>query len=140
MSETFSLRILASDKIFYEGPCMSLHIPTLNGQREILAHHSNMIFAIVPGLLRGVFPDSPEQVAAVSGGIVKVENNEVLVLVDTAERPEEIDANRARRAELAAREALLQKQSIQEYKNVEAKLAREMNRLKISRHSHTYGQ
>ena len=132
MSTTFSLRILASDKPFYEGPCHSLHIPTLDGQREILPHHSNMIFAIVPGELRGVMPDDQTQIAAVSGGIVKVEDNTVLVLVDTVERPEEIDANRARRAEAAAREALLQKQSIQEYKNMEARLAREMNRLKIS--------
>ena len=130
---TFHLRILASDKPFYEGQCLSLHIPTTDGQREILAHHSNVIFAIEPGELRGHMPDDTTQCAAVSGGIVKVEDNQVLVLVDTAERPEEIDASRARRAELAAREALLQKQSIQEYKNIQAKLAREMNRLKISK-------
>ena len=56
----------------------------------------------------------------------------MLVLVDSAERPEEIDTNRAKRAEAKAREALLQKQSIQEYKFTQATLARAINRLRVS--------
>ena len=40
----------------------------------------------------------------------------MLILVDTAERPEEIDAKRAKRDADAAKEALLQKKSIQEYR------------------------
>ena len=131
MSDVFHLRVLASDKPFYEGECISLTVPTLEGNRQFLAHHSNMIAALVPGVLQGVFPDSPAQTAAVSGGILKVEDNEVLVLVDTAERPSEIDANRAKQAEAKAREAILQKRSIQEYKTAQATLARELNRLKV---------
>ena len=60
-----------------------------------------------------------------------MEDNDVLVLVDTAERPEEIDANRARRAADQAREALLQKKSIQEYRTAQTNLARALNRLKV---------
>lgn len=134
MSECFRLRVLASDKPFYEGDCLSITIPTQDGEREILAHHSNTIAALVPGELRGRFPDGPDQTAAVSGGLIKVEDNEVLVLVDTAERPEEIDANRAKRAEAQAREAILQKRSIQEYRSAQITLARAVNRLKVSKH------
>ena len=133
MEKTFRLRVLAADKPFYEGECISLVVPTPYGEQGILAHHSNMIAAIVPGVLRGQFPGRPLQMAAVSGGLVKVEDNEVLVLVDTAERPEEIDANRAKRAEAQAREALLQRKSIQEYRSAQAHLARALNRLKVSR-------
>lgn len=133
MGDTFRLRILATDKPFYEGDCLSLTVPTLDGERGILAHHSNMIAAIVPGVLRGEFPGRPPQTAAVSGGLVKVEDNEVLILVDTAERPEEIDSNRAKRAEAQAREALMQKRSIQEYRTAQANLARAINRLKVKR-------
>lgn len=74
-----------------------------------------------------------EQIAAVSAGLVKVENNEVLVLVDSAERPEDIDANRAKRAADAAKEAMLQKKSIQEYRAAQADLARAISRLRIKR-------
>ena len=75
-------------------------------------------------------PGSPLK-AAVSNGLVKVENGEVLVLVDTIERPEEIDANRARRDADAAKEALLQKKSIQEYRSAQANLARALSRLRV---------
>ncbi len=131
MAESFNLRILAADKPFYEGKCIALDIPTLDGQRQILAHHCNMIAAIVPGVMKGTFTEEESQTAAVSGGIIKVEDNDVLVLVDTAERPEEIDENRAKRAEAEAKEELLQKKSIQEYKEAQATLARAINRLRV---------
>lgn len=130
----FQVFILAADNVLYEGPCESLVVPTLQGQYGILAHHSNMISAVVPGELSYRTPDGQKQLAAVSAGLVKVENNEVLVLVDTAERPEDIDANRAKRAADEAKEAMLQKRSIQEYHSAQANLARESNRLAVKRH------
>lgn len=130
----FQVFILAADNVLYEGPCESLIVPTIQGQYGILAGHSNMISAVVPGKLTYRIPDHPEQIAAVSGGLVKVENNEVLVLVDTAERPEDIDANRAKRAADEAKEAILQKRSIQEYHSAQANLARAINRIKVKNH------
>ena len=58
-----------------------------------------------------------------------------MVMVGTAERPEEIDANRAQRARDEAMEAMLQKKSIQEYQTAQANLARALNRLKVKRNS-----
>lgn len=130
----FQVFILAADNVLYEGPCESLVVPTSQGQYGILANHSNMISAVIPGKLTYRTPDGEEQLAAVSAGLVKVENNEVLVLVDTAERPEDIDVNRAKRAADEAKEAMLQKRSIQEYRSAQANLAREVNRLEVKRH------
>lgn len=127
----FQVYILAADRDFYEGPCESLIVPTVQGQYGILANHSSMITAVVPGTLHYKIPGEPERRAAVSAGLVKVESNEVLVLVDTVERPEEIDENRARRAEDEAREALLQKRSFLEYRAAQASLARAISRLRV---------
>ena len=66
---------------------------------------------------------------------MKIEDNDVMVMVGTAERPEEIDANRAQRAKDEAMEAMLQKKSIQEYQTAQANLARALNRLKVKRNS-----
>ena len=129
--ETFQVHILAADRTLYEGPCVSLIIPASDGERGILAHHSSMMAAIVPGMLRYQLPGQEVQLAAVSLGMVKVENNEVLVLVDSAERPEEIDEARARREADEAREAILQKKSRQEYQLAQATLARALNRLRV---------
>lgn len=128
---TFHASIFAENRAFYEGPCESLIVPTLQGQYGILAHHSNMICAVIPGSLMYRIPGQPMQMAAVSNGLVKVEDNEVLVLIDTVERPEEIDENRAKRAADEAREALLQKKSVEEYRLAQANLSRAIGRLKV---------
>ncbi|MCI9554706.1 ATP synthase F1 subunit epsilon [uncultured Oscillibacter sp.] len=129
--ESFQVHVLAADRTFYEGPCVSLTIPTSDGEQGILAHHSDMIAAVLPGTLRYQVPDGPVQLAAVSSGMVKIEKNEVLVLVDSVERPEEIDAARARREADEAQEAMLQRKSRQEYQLAQASLARAMNRLRV---------
>ncbi len=129
--DTFQVHILAADRTLYEGPCVSLTIPASDGERGILAHHASMMAAIVPGTLRYQPPGEEVQLAAVSLGMVKMEVNEVLVLVDSAERPEEIDEARAHREADQAREALLQRKSRQEYQLAQASLARALNRLRV---------
>ena len=46
--DTFQLNILAASSAFYEGECESLVVPTPDGKRGVLAHHSNAIAAISP--------------------------------------------------------------------------------------------
>lgn len=129
--EPFQVHILAADQTFYEGPCLSLTIPASDGELGILANHSPMIAAVKPGTLRYQIPGEEPRLAAISPGMVKVEKNDVLVLVDSAERPEDIDAVRAQREADEAREALLQKRSRQEHQIAQATLARALNRLRV---------
>ena len=63
-------------------------------------------------------------------GFVYISHNRVIMLVDTAERPEDIDRVRAEAALERAKEQLRQKQSIQEYHVSQASMARAMLRLK----------
>ena len=128
---TFSLKAIASDKVFYDGKCVDLIVPALDGSREILAHHENMVIATKEGEVRcKTSEDSDWKVAVVGVGFVHIANNRVTMLVDTAERPEDIDAVRAQQAYERAVEQLRQKQSIQEYHVSRASLARAMARLK----------
>ena len=131
---SFRLHIFAADRVFFEGDCVSLIVPTNQGQYGVQAHHSNMIAALVPGMLTYRLPEGESRNAAVSAGMIKIEANDVLVLVDAAERPEDIDAIRARRKADEAREILLQKRSQQEYRTAEATLARALNRLRVKDH------
>ena len=127
----FKVKILASDHPFYEGECYSLTLPTTNGMYGIFARHSNMIAAIVPGTMHYRLREDEQLDAAISGGMFKIENGEVLVLADTIERPEEIDANRARRNADEAMEAMRQRRSLIEYRAAQATLARAMSRLRV---------
>lgn len=133
MPESFRLSILAADKAFYKGDCLSLVIPTTEGSYGVMAKHMNMIAAIVPGILKAVLWDGNKQNEvrlAVTEGIIKIENNDVLVLVDSLERPEEIELARAERELQAAKAALNKKSSDLEHSLAAAKLARALNRIR----------
>lgn len=128
---TFSLKIIAADKTFYSGKCYTIIVPALDGEQQIMSHHEDMVIATREGEVR--FKDSEKSewhIAVVGIGFVHVARNRVTMLVDTAERPEDIDRVRAQRAMERAREQLRQKQSIEEYHVSQASLARAMVRLK----------
>lgn len=134
---TFKLKIFCSDKIFFNDNCSSLIIPTPDGAMGILANHENMVVAISAGEMH-IKPSSSESedkwyTAAVSPGFAEVMDNEVSVIVDTAERPEDIDIKRAEEAKERAEEKVRQKESIKEFYSSQASLARAMTRLKTSR-------
>ncbi len=127
----FPLHVLTATSPFYEGMCESLIIPTVDGRYGVLSGHSDTICAVVPGELYIRLPSGEMRVAACAAGIMKVEKGDVLVLVDSAIRPEDIDKDRARRKADDAREQLLQKQSIEEYHAAQARLARALARLSV---------
>ena len=129
----FDLHVLAADKPFYEGACESLVVPTLDGEYGVLAGHCNTICAVVPGELTFRTPDGGIHAAAVAAGIMKVENGEALVLVDSALRPEDIDAERQRRKADEAKEELLQRRSLEEHHAAQARLARALARINVKR-------
>lgn len=130
--KVFQLEILASDKTFYKGDTEMVVIPSIDGEQGILANHQPMVVAVAIGELRfkvnGIW-----QKAIVSGGMAQVMNNEVTVLVDTAERPEDVDIRRAEESLIKAEEQLRQKQSILQYYQSKASLARAMSRLKATK-------
>ena len=132
-TNTFYLKIISANRVFYSGRCRSLIVPEYDGQKEILAHHEDMIIAIDEGEMR-FQPEGSDnwQYAVLGMGFVEIINNRVTLLVETAVRPDEIDVARALEAKERAEEQLRQKQSIQEYYHSRASLARAMARLKAT--------
>ena len=134
---TFWLKIVASDHVFFNGSCEALVVPAHDGEVGILPHREAMILAIQEGELRFRTPESNGQwrKAVVGLGIVQVANNRVTVIVDTAERPEDIDEVRASQALERAEEQMRQKQSLREFKMSQASMVRAIARLKGKRES-----
>ena len=127
----FYLKVISSNRIFYEGFCTCLIIPSVDGEKAIMPHHEEVIVAVDNGEMRMQKEEGGEWSYAVLGkGFCMVANNRVTVLADTVERPEEVDANRAKEALERAQERLRQKQSIQEYHMTQAAMARALTRLK----------
>lgn len=134
--DLFNAKIIEADSTFYSGTMQSLVVPTIDGQYGVLAHHQNLMVAVIPGLLKFIDEEGNWQEASVSDGMMRIEDGEVLILVDAAEWPYEIDAERVRQKEAAAREAMLQKRSVREYTLAEASLKRAISRMKIKDGDH----
>ena len=126
---TFSLKVIASDKVFFDGKCGIIIVPALDGEQAIMSHHEDMVIATREGEVRFKEKEEDDWTKAVVG-CVYISHNRVIMLVDTAERPEDIDRVRAEAALERAQEQLRQKQSIQEYHVSQASMARAMLRLK----------
>lgn len=131
-SSTFFLRVIAADRVFFKGRCISVILPAVDGEHAVMAHHSDMMIATQTGTIRFRTEDGEWQEAVVGTGFTQVINNRVTILVDFAERPEEIDALRAKEAKERAEEQLRQEQSQREYYHTQASLARAMARLRMT--------
>jgi len=130
MENKFNLEIIASDHPFYKGECEMIVFPGLDGEFGILARHEPMVTCLKAGELR--YKVNGEWIfVAVSAGIIEIMPDFVVILADTVEKPEEIDAKRAEEAKMRAEEQLRQKLSIKEYYHTQAALNRAMNRLKV---------
>lgn len=132
---TFSLRIYEADGIFLEGQAEMVVIPTVDGDYGIMAGHENMVFSVIPGRLKYRMAGGETKIASVASGMMRIEDNDVLILTEAAEHPVEIDLERARRKEEEAREAILQKKSIKDYYLAQATLIRSINRMRVKRES-----
>lgn len=128
---SFILNITASSGEFYQGSCESMVLPVKDGVYGIQAGHSPVLVAIHMGMLKFTVDGETREIL-VGDGIAEVTPTFVLLLVDSAERPEDIDKNRAEAARIRAEERLQHKQSMHEYYQTKIALDRAMQRLQTA--------
>ena len=121
----FMLSITASSGEFYQGDCEDLTLPISDGIYGVQAGHNPVLVALHMGILHFVV-DGKARDVLVGDGIAEV------VLVDSAENPEDIDKNRAEAARIRAEERLQHKQSMHEYYQSKIALDRAMQRLQTA--------
>jgi F-type H+-transporting ATPase subunit epsilon len=95
--QKIKFKIVTPEKTVYEAEINQVTLPTQEGEITVLPGHIPLISVLQAGEL--VAKVGGEEIAmAVSGGIVEVRKNELVILADTAERAEEIDLKRAEEA------------------------------------------
>ncbi len=129
---TFGLQVISVNGVFYDDRAEEIILPCYDGELAILAEHEEMILALSDGVIKIKKPGGEWIYGVVSLGSVQVANNRCIVIVNTVEKPEEIDKRRAQEAYEFALEHLQQKQSIKEFKKSQAGLARALTRLKAA--------
>lgn len=135
MAETIHLEVVTP-----KGPVVSEDVdivtaPGHGGDFGVLAHHAPMISTIRIGVM-SYRKDDHDTRLMVSGGFCEVSNNQITFLVESAERGEDIDVDRALRAKERAEKRLAaaaQKKEKINQARAEAALQRALARLRVAR-------
>lgn len=100
------LEVATPERMLVQGEVAEVQIPTVNGFIGILPGHAPLLAELATGYMH--FTEGAHKwYLAIHGGFVEVKDDRVRVLADLAERAEEIDIERARRARERAQEALV---------------------------------
>ncbi len=126
-----SLKIITPERVVFEEENVdSVTLPGSEGELTILPRHAPLMSGLAPGGLR--FRRGGEEFdVALSGGFLEVRDNKVTVLADTAERSEEIDAERAAEARERAASRIATHEDNLDVARALAALERASARLKV---------
>ena len=105
MADTFQLEIVTPEKKVVDTAAEEIQIPGKNGYLGVLPNHAPLITELTVSEIT-YHAKSKENTLAVAWGIAEVLPDKVTILAETAERPAEIDVERARKAKQRAEERL----------------------------------
>jgi F-type H+-transporting ATPase subunit epsilon len=105
MADTFQLEIVTPEKKVVDTAAEEVQIPGKNGYLGVLPGHAPLITELAVGEIR-FRQHSTEQRLAVAWGFAEILPNKVTILAESAERPSEINVERARKAKERAEQRL----------------------------------
>jgi F-type H+-transporting ATPase subunit epsilon len=127
-----TLQIITPERVvFEEGGVDSVTLPGSEGQLTVLPRHAPLMTALSPGEL--ILRKAGDEVEiALSGGFLEVRDDRVTVLADTAERSDEIDAERAEEARRRAQAELSTREGDIDVARALAALQRAQARIRVA--------
>ena len=131
MPDTFQLEIVTPEKLVVNEAVEEAQIPGLGGYLGILPGHAPLITELAVGAItyraQGV-----TKTLSVAWGFAEVLPDKVTMLAETAERPEDIDVNRAQKAKDRAEQMLKSNDPQLDYDRAQDALQRAETRLKVA--------
>jgi len=94
---TLTVRVVAPDKTVWDSTAEEVILPSTTGQLGILSGHAPLLTALDIGVMR-VRPGKDWVAIALMGGFAEIENDEVTILVNGAEKADTIDKDKAKAA------------------------------------------
>lgn len=133
MAERLTIEIATPTRLAVTDTVDEVVVPGSEGSFGVLPGHAPFLTTLGAGELM-YRKGREEAFLAVAGGFAEVRNDKVIVLADTAERPEEIDRERAERARQRAERRLAGRGEEEEvdYARALAAHARALTRLHVA--------
>ena len=129
---TLQLEVVTPERRVLSEAVEAVTAPGLGGELGILPGHTSLISQLQTGVLSYTSSGKTLQLH-VSGGFIEVKDDVVSVLAEVAERPEEIDAARARLAREHVEKQLTAWSGTEEdFEQARAKLERSVVRLQLA--------
>lgn len=120
---TINVKIVSAEKKLFDGDATLVVATASFGEVGILPQHAPLLAQLKPGQVRVHLADKQEKVFYISGGIIEVQPDAVIILADTAERAENMDEAAALAAQERARNLLSKNASEIDYARARAELA-----------------
>jgi F-type H+-transporting ATPase subunit epsilon len=134
MADTFQLEIVTPDKLVVKDTADEVQIPGKAGYMDVLPGHAPLITELMIGEI-AYKHDGTTQHLSVAWGFAEVLPDKVTILAQTAERPEEIDVNRAQQAKARAEAALASAEADLDYDATLSAIKRAEVRLKVAEYA-----
>ena len=134
MSDTFQLEIVTPEKMVVRDVAEEMQIPGANGYLGILPGHAPLITELAVGEI-SYRKAGQTHYLAVAWGFAEVLPEKVTILAETAERPQEINVERAQVAWQRAEEELKTGQTEADFTHAEDSLKRAETRLDVAKKS-----
>jgi len=132
MADELLMEIVTPEKMIFSGNIEEVTLPGTEGEFGVLRGHEAFLTSVEIGEMNYV-KDGKKSYYAVNTGYVEVTGDKVTVLIETAEKSEQIDKERALRAKDNAEKRLSQmtKEDV-DYETARAALARAIARISVA--------
>ena len=127
---TLQVELVSPERILFSGEAEMVVCRTTGGEIAFLTGHAPFLGALGIGTVRIHREGGEVLKAAVHEGFVEVKDSRVIILSDVAELPDQIDADRARRAQEDAERRL--REGGEEAEGADAQLRRAQVRLELA--------
>lgn len=133
----FKVTIITPDGTVYDNDKVTMLVMnTSGGQMGVMANHVPLIAALEISTVRIKHSEGTDEVAAVNGGIIQFDGHNALIAADSAEMPEAIDVERAKKAKERSEAAIAEAKKNHKQDDLsraEVHLKRAINRLNASK-------
>lgn len=127
----FTLKVITPDRVFFEDEEVTMvEFNTTEGEIGIYKKHVPTTVIIKPGILT-ITKDNEVKEAALHAGFAEIQEEEVTILAEIVEWPEEIDTQRAEAARQRAEERLRSKTPETDIARAETALMRAAARIEV---------
>ncbi|WP_078393009.1 F0F1 ATP synthase subunit epsilon [Shouchella patagoniensis] len=131
--ETIQVSVVTPDGAVYTGDAELVVVKTTEGELGVKAKHIPLVSPLTAGPARFI-KDGKEEQVAVTGGFIEVRPDQVTILAEAAERPEQINEDRAAKAKERAENRLNDNGGHIDKKRAEIALQRAVTRLNVAKH------